>query len=144
MTKFHRLTADFAIAAQLNAADIAYAAEEGFKLIVNNRPDGESLGQPAGAEIEAAAAALGLGYCAIPFTGSPPPGAVAATAGLLEEARGPVLAYCRSGARSLTAWAMAQALKGGYRPDELIALAAKAGYDLSGARTALDRLFPVQ
>ena len=40
------------------------------------------------------------------------------------------------------AWALAQALAGARRPDEIIALAAKAGYDLEGARGALDTLAP--
>jgi hypothetical protein len=37
---------------------------------------------------------------------------------------------------------MAQALTGERRPDEIIALAAKAGYDLEGARGALETLAP--
>ncbi|MCM3011410.1 bifunctional protein tyrosine phosphatase family protein/NAD(P)/FAD-dependent oxidoreductase, partial [Bacillus subtilis] len=42
---------------------------------------------------------------------------------------GPVLAYCRSGTRSATLWALSQA---GLRPlDDLVATAGAAGYDLS-------------
>jgi hypothetical protein len=40
------------------------------------------------------------------------------------------------------AWALAEALAGTRRPDEIVALAAKAGYDLGGARGALDALAP--
>jgi uncharacterized protein (TIGR01244 family) len=61
---------------------------------------------------------------------------------LLERAPGPVLAYCYSGGRSITAWAMAQALRGAMRPGEIVAVAAKAGYDLSKVRTALEALAP--
>ncbi len=64
------------------------------------------------------------------------------TAEALDEANSPVLAYCRSGARSITAWALAQALAGSHTPDEIIALAQKAGYDLTGARGALETLAP--
>jgi uncharacterized protein (TIGR01244 family) len=64
------------------------------------------------------------------------------TAQTLDEANGPVLAYCRSGTRSITAWDLAQALAGSHTPDEIIALAQKAGYDLSGARGALETLAP--
>jgi uncharacterized protein (TIGR01244 family) len=65
------------------------------------------------------------------------------TAAALDEANGPVLAYCRTGTRSITAWALAQALAGSsHTPDEIIALAQKAGYDLSGARGALEALAP--
>ena len=40
------------------------------------------------------------------------------------------------------AWAMAQALAGVRQPDEIIMLAARAGYDLEGARDALTTLAP--
>jgi sulfide:quinone oxidoreductase len=142
MKEFKRVTPDFAVTAQLTQADIVRAAAEGYKTILNNRPDGEALDQPKEAEIKAAAAAAGLNYRAIQFQGPPPPGAVAAMAALLEDAPTPVLAYCRSGRRSIMAWAMAQALAGDRRPDEIIALAAKAGYDLEGARGALETLAP--
>lgn len=144
MVEFRRLTPDFSAAPQLAPADLARAADQGFRIILNNRPDGEAPGQPPSAEIKAAAEALGLRYVALPFTGPPPPALVAATADLLATSREPVLAYCRTGTRSVTAWALAQALLGAYRPDELVALAAGAGYDLSGAVGALNGLAPRQ
>lgn len=143
MTEFHRVTPDFAVAGQIRPEDLARAAAEGFRTIVVNRPEHEEPGQPALAELQAAATAAGLSLHAIPFSGlPPPPNAVGQMAELLETAEGPVLAYCRTGRRSIMAWAMAQALTGGARPDEIIALAAKAGYDLEGARGALETLAP--
>jgi uncharacterized protein (TIGR01244 family) len=142
MTEFRTVTPDFAVAAQLEVADVQRAAEQGFKVLVSNRPDGEDPGQPTEAEIKAAAMAAGLQFRALPYTGQTPPGIVAETAMLLDETNGPVLAYCRTGKRSIMAWALAQALAGTRRPDEIIALAAKAGYDLEGARGALDTLAP--
>ncbi len=121
---------------------MARAAELGFKTIVNNRPDNEALGQPSGAEIRAAAEAAGLAFVDIPFSGRPPPAVVAETALLLEREAGPVLAYCRTGTRSINAWALATALAGTIRPNEIIALAEKAGYDLEGARGALETVAP--
>ena len=44
-------------------------------------------------------------------------------------AGGPVLAFCRSGTRSINTWALGEAMAGAPR-DELIAAAARAGYDL--------------
>lgn len=61
-------------------------------------------------------------------------------AAALAEAEGPVLAFCRSGTRSITVWAMAQAQAEAADPDSLIALAAEVGYDLGGLRPALQRL----
>lgn len=143
MSEFRRITPDFSVAGQLEPGDIARAAADGYRTIVVNRPDGEDWGQTRAAEMKAAAEAAGLDFRAIPFSGWPPsPAVVAETAAVLDEAKGPVLAYCRTGRRSITAWAMAEALAGARRPDEIIALAQKAGYDLSGARGALETLAP--
>ena len=143
MNEFKRVTPDFGVAAQLGADDVARAAKEGYRTIIVNRPDGEAPGQPPASEIKAAAKAAGLIFKAAPFQGLPPaPAIVAETAAILDEANGPVLAYCRTGTRSITAWAMAQALTGRHTPDEIIALAQKAGYDLSGVRGALETLAP--
>src|SRR4029079_5138275 len=133
---FRSVTLDFAVSSQLTRDDFAAAAAAGFKTIINNRPEGEEPGQLSEADAPAAAAAAGIGYFSLPFRGPPPPAVVGETADLLEQVQGPVLAYCRSGTRSITAWAMAQALSGAHTADEIIALTAKAGYDLSGARPA--------
>ncbi len=143
MSEFKPVTPDFAVAAQLGTDDVARAAAQGYKTIIVNRPDNETPGQPSANEIKSAAEAAGLHFKAIPFSGLPPaPAVVMETAQALDEAKGPVLAYCRSGTRSITAWALAQALAGSHTPDEIIALAQKAGYDLSGARGALETLAP--
>lgn len=142
MTGFRSVTPDFAVAGQITLEDVARAAAAGFKTLIDNRPDGEDPGQPKEGEIRAAAEAAGIRFHFIPFSRAPSPNAVAETATLLDEAPGPVLAYCRSGRRSIMAWAMAQALSGVRRPDELIELAFEAGYDLEGARGALETLAP--
>lgn len=142
MTDFRTVTSDFSVAPQLTREDIARAAALGFRTLVNNRPDNEAADQMTSAEAKAAAEAAGMAYHALPFQGSPAPSVVAATEALLSETPGPVLAYCRSGTRSITVWGLAQALAGTRSPDEIIALAAAAGYDLSGARAALQSLYP--
>ena len=59
---FSALDAAFLVSPQIQPGDVAAAAAMGVTTIVNNRPDGEEPGQPAGAEIEAAARAAGLAY----------------------------------------------------------------------------------
>lgn len=142
MSEFHRVTPAFAVAGQLTLEDVARAKAEGFAALIVNRPENEEPDQPALADIQAAADAAGLKLHILPFQGPPPPAVVAQTADLLERTPGPVLAYCRTGRRSIMAWALAEALAGARGPDELIALAAKAGYDLGGARGALETLSP--
>ena len=72
-------------------------------------------------------------YTSIPFVGRPGDGQVDAVAKAYEDAGGPVLAFCRSGTRSITAWSLGQAQAGARSRDELLGLAADAGYDLSAA-----------
>ena len=126
-----KVTEDFSIAPQIEAADVQAAKAQGFVKLINNRPDGEVPGQPTSAEMEAAARAAGLGYAHIPFSGRPTPEQAEAVAREAEMAGGPVLAFCRSGTRSITAWSIGQAMAGKRSPRELVELAAGAGYDLS-------------
>jgi uncharacterized protein (TIGR01244 family) len=49
----------------------------------------------------------------------------------ISDAGGPVLAYCRSGTRSIVTWAIGQMVSGEREASELIALGTSAGYDLS-------------
>jgi uncharacterized protein (TIGR01244 family) len=132
MSEFRRVTDQFSVAPQIDLDDIPRAAAAGFKLLINNRPDGEQPDQPTSAEVEAAAQAAGLEYAHVPVAGGPTPQAVHAELALIAEAPGPVLAFCRSGTRSIVTWSIGQALSGERSRQELIALGAQAGYDLSG------------
>lgn len=135
-----RVDDSISVAPQIAAEDMALLAEQGFTYVINNRPDEEEMGQPAGDAIRAAAEAAGLGYAAIPVTHAGFSSAqVEAMAAALAEAQGPVLAYCRSGTRSCNLWALAEAARGG-DPVEITAKAAHAGYDISGIRPLLDQL----
>src|SRR5579859_6424459 len=132
MSDFRRVTEDFTTAPQISVADVAEAARQGFTAIICNRPDGEDPGQPTAAEIAAAAQAAGLTYTHIPVRGAPGPAEVEAMRQAVDAAPGPVLAYCRSGTRSITTWAIGQAMSGARSRGELLGLGRAAGYDLSG------------
>ncbi len=58
------------ITGQITPDQIPMIAENGFKTIINNRPDGEEPGQPTSADIEAAAKKAGLAYKEVSFAGS--------------------------------------------------------------------------
>jgi uncharacterized protein (TIGR01244 family) len=132
MTEFRRVTDDYAVAPQISPEDLAAAAAQGFTLLINNRPDGESPGQPDSATMAAAAAAAGLDYLYNPVRGGPTPDNVSAQAEAVASAKGPVLAFCRSGTRSIVTWSIGEAQSGARPRDELARLGAAAGYDLSG------------
>lgn len=133
MTEFRRVTDDFSVSPQIAPHDMAVAAAQGFTLVINNRPDGEAPDQPTSARMEAAARAAGLDYAHIPVVGGPTQDQVEAQRLAVETANGPVLAFCRSGTRSIVTWSLGQALSGGRSRSELAALGRAAGYDLSGA-----------
>lgn len=126
------------VSGQIQPSDVEAIKQAGFVSIINNRPDGETDDQPAGAEIAEAARAAGLGYYEIPMgREGVTPDMVAATSAALEESDGPVFAFCRSGTRSTTLWALSQAGKA--EADAIIDSAAKAGYDMSHLAAHLDK-----
>ena len=140
MTEFKRLTDDMFVAAQLSPDDVKRAAEEGFVLVVNNRPDGEETGQPLSADIEKAANEQGMAYRAVPVSGGgfgmPQ---VEALQDALKLAQGKTLAFCRSGTRSTMLWALAQA-KSGMDVAAIADAAHAAGYDVQAIRPTLELL----
>jgi uncharacterized protein (TIGR01244 family) len=99
---FRPLTSNVSVAPQLDPAAMALVAQAGFKSVINNRPDFEGgPEQPTSAQMEAAARAAGLQYRFLPVSGAyQSPEEIAAFARLLEELPRPLLAFCRSGARS--------------------------------------------
>ncbi len=102
---------DVCVASQLEPAAMAEAAKAGFKSVINNRPDFEhGPDQPTSAQIEAAARAAGLEYRHLPVDGAfQSPEQIAAFAQLLQQLPRPILAFCRSGARSTRLYNSAQA-----------------------------------
>lgn len=135
---FRTLDPTISVFGQIEPEDVAAAKAQGFTTIINNRPENEQPGQPAGAAIEAAAKAAGLDYVAIPVDHSGfNEGQVSAMAEALEAANGPVLAFCRSGTRSTFLWALARHRLGDDGAP-LIAKAANAGYDLGPLRAVLE------
>jgi len=135
------VTPDFYVAPQLRVEDAEAARELGVALVVNNRPDGEEPGQPTSADLREAAAAAGLAFVDIPVDGS----GVSVEhldrldAALAATGSRPVLAFCRSGTRSITLWAFAEARRGA-EADDVIAAARNAGYRLDQHRPTLQAL----
>lgn len=136
MLDIRNVTDAFAVAPQIEPEDMAEIAAAGFKTIIANRPDGEGgLDQPRMGAVRAKAEELGLTFIALPFSGAPTPEIVERTGQILSQAETPVLAYCRTGTRSITAWALVHSGQG--TAEEIINAAAGAGYDLSSLRSIL-------
>ena len=138
---FIQLTNTVSVAPQLDPAQLADAAAQGFTAVVNNRPDGEASDQPSDEAMRAAAAAAGLRYASIPIDQSGfDMTQIDAMVDVLE-AGGRVLAFCRSGTRSTNLWALAEAKRGG-DPDAIVAAAARGRYDVSGLLPTMRKLAP--
>ncbi|MFM1979873.1 MAG: hypothetical protein RLZ68_1138 [Pseudomonadota bacterium] len=104
------LAPHFAVAAQMDANMVADVVAQGFKTLVNNRPDFEGgPDQPLSRSVEAAARAAGLHYVYLPVVGGAiTPAQVQAMREAMRDAPQPVLAFCRSGARSAQLYALTQ------------------------------------
>jgi uncharacterized protein (TIGR01244 family) len=102
-----RITEAYAVAGQLWPEDMDEVKAAGFKSLLNNRPDGEEVGQPTSEGMAVAAAAAGLAYVYIPVGRGVTEESVAAMAAALENLPKPVLAFCRSGTRSLHIYQLA-------------------------------------
>lgn len=104
-----KLTDDIWVTGQIGAHDVAGLAAQGFKSIVCNRPDGEGADQPPFIDVERAAASAGLMARFVPVeAGKVTASDVSAFAAACEELPKPILAYCRSGARSTALWRLAR------------------------------------
>jgi uncharacterized protein (TIGR01244 family) len=110
--QFRRVSVDVSVAPQLTPEAMALVRQAGFNSVVNNRPDfEEGPGQPTTAALETAAKAQGLQYVYLPVSGSyQSPEDVAKFGELLQTLPKPILAFCRSGARSTRLFTLAQQL----------------------------------
>jgi uncharacterized protein (TIGR01244 family) len=99
------ITNDFSVSTQILPSDLPQLKANGFSAVICCRPDREDPGQPSFAEIAAAAEKIGMVARHVPVR----PDAigaseVAAFGRAIHELEGPVLGYCRSGARAANLW----------------------------------------
>jgi uncharacterized protein (TIGR01244 family) len=133
-----RINDKISVARQPEIEAFAELAADGFKAVINNRPDGEDAQQPGSAAEKQAAADAGLAYAHIPVTGATITEAdIRAFQAALANTDGPVLAHCKGGTRSLTLWVLGEVLDGRIRADEVRAFGEQRGFDLRGAEAWL-------
>lgn len=140
MSEARKLDDELSVCSFVSPAELPAMTKQ-FRTIINNRPDGEEPGQATSAELEAAARRLGLDYVHIPVV----PGQfgdeqVARFAEALARHPGPKLAFCRTGTRAASLWALAQS--GTRSADDLLRAAREAGYDLSSLKPRLEGAEP--
>ena len=99
-----QLTHSLYVSGQPAPPDIPQLAEQGFTLLICNRPDGESPGQASMDEIEVLAREHGMDYLRYPVTPVTFPGDDLETLARAFNSSGKILAYCRTGTRCTNLW----------------------------------------
>lgn len=127
------------VAAQIQIADISALGERGFRAIINNRPDNETDDQPLSSTLAEEAKRHDIAYLEIPvIAGKLCAADVKAFTEAMAEIRGPVLAFCRTGTRSATLWALYAAER--LDVDAILRTTKEAGYELDSLRPRLEEV----
>ena len=125
----------YAVSPQIEPGDVPGIAQAGFATVICNRPDAEVPPALHAARLRAAVEGAGLRFVELPAVHGGIDDALV-EAQREAAAGGPTLAYCASGTRSSVIWALGEA---GRRPaGEILADAARAGYDLSALGPRLE------
>ncbi|WP_269620227.1 bifunctional protein tyrosine phosphatase family protein/NAD(P)/FAD-dependent oxidoreductase [Zhongshania sp. BJYM1] len=123
------LSPNLSVSAQVLVSDIDKLAKRGIRTLICNRPDGEGADQPSFSEVKKAAEESGIECYYLPVTTGKVTDEDAAEFAKLLENDGPIHAFCRSGMRSTTLWALGQA---GKQPmADIVDSAKAAGYDMT-------------
>lgn len=125
------LTDNLSVSAQITPDDVFTLSEQGFTVIVCNRPDGETSLQPKMDDIEAACVTAGMLFVRYPVTGMDFPGPdLQGLGALFDDPAQRVLAYCRTGTRCANLWI---ASRSDEAMSDAVSAAREIGFDLGMA-----------
>lgn len=128
---FNKINDQLTVSGQILPSDVTTLVEKGFKTLICNRPDEEVEEALHSGVMEQAAKAAGLNFVYLPiYPGQFTEDNISELTVAMTDLEGPIYAYCRSGTRSCTLWALSQA--GLLNADDIISQAANGGYDLRG------------
>jgi uncharacterized protein (TIGR01244 family) len=137
--KFAKINNELTVSDQITIEDLKEIHTQGYKTIFCNRPDQESEGQLNFSSIEKEAQNLGIKTIHQPVVGGQiSDNDIAQFGNYFENSQKPIFAYCRTGTRCSTLWALSHAKK--LPIDEILSKAQIAGYDLSSLRDRLNSL----
>jgi len=136
MSEFKKLADEYYICGQITPEHIDKASSEGFKSIINLRPDNEKPGYIDAGKASEVAKINNVTYHHIPVAMTGPlPEQIDSFSEILQGCDGPVLVHCGSGKRAAILWALSN--KGKISADDIIAACANCGHDLSKLRPHL-------
>ena len=100
-----QLSQRFFVTGQIKAQDLTEIAAQGFRNVINNRPDGEAPDQPKNDDLARVAAELGLNYIYVPVvSGQITRQNVDDFNRACDALEGKILLFCRTGARCTVLW----------------------------------------
>lgn len=125
------ITPEFYVAEQLTIEQLSELASAGIKHVICNRPDEEGVCQESSDSMKREAERLGMSFHYLPTApGKFESELVNQFGQLVTQLNGKVLAYCRTGTRSLSLWTLANPER--KSRGDLLLLAEQAGYNMSG------------
>ncbi|TCU08629.1 uncharacterized protein (TIGR01244 family) [Rhizobium sullae] len=140
-----RITEQLWVGAQPDMDAIGQFGSQGFKTLINVRPDLEDADQPGNVRERDAARRAGMKYTFIPVTGpSITEADVRAFQKAFVDAGGKVMAHCKSGTRALLLHVVGEVLDGRIGQSDVAAYGRKYGFDLSAAEKWLSRHYLVR
>lgn len=103
--KINKISDAYSVSNQIQPEDMPAIKQAGFRTIMCNRPDGETVDQPSANSIKTAAKKHGIKFFHVPI-GDAGIGLETMTGfdKVMNSGRIPVLAYCQTGGRCIRLW----------------------------------------
>ena len=133
-----KVSDNFYVSSQIGEEDLVSFKNEGFSLIVCNRPNGEEDNQTDFELIHKRCESIGLTFINLPMIPGDLQSELIFETKKILDTNQKTLAYCRTGTRCINLWACANVFK--EKVDETIKMASRAGYDLDHLRPMLDSI----
>ena len=132
-----KLADQYYVLAQITEAEMVEYCAQGFEVIINNRPDNESEGQPLSKDLAKKAQELGVRYIYNPVDLSVLSQRQLDQQKAAVSSGDKVLAFCRTGTRSSVLWVLNNQVEGAF--DELVGSVSAKGFDLTRCLPAMEK-----
>lgn len=132
-----KLADQYYVLAQITEAEMVEYCAQGFEVIINNRPDNESEGQPLSKDLAKKAQELGVRYIYNPVDLSVLSQRQLDQQKAAVSSGDKVLAFCRTGTRSSVLWVLNNQVEGAF--DELVGSVNAKGFDLTRCLPAMEK-----
>ncbi|PTM94155.1 bifunctional sulfur transferase/dioxygenase Blh [Mycoplana dimorpha] len=128
------------VSPQPNNDDIRSFRDQGFKTLINNRPDHEDPSQPGTDAERQQAQHCGMSYAFVPVTAETITEAdVRSFQRAVDRSEGPVVAHCQTGKRSLSLYLIGEVLDGRMSAGEVVEFGRSRGFDTASAAAWLEK-----